>query len=190
MEIVLILLLLVASGGILLLLYKIIKWTFAKKARAIGVFSSLCLLVLALTIYQSFFVKMQFIQSRVYPDLFLVKHPIEDKTALHQAIKNFVTQKMKSTQLIKPNYSLRFYEYYKNWSPLLFSDAGTAYFIDNEEDFGGLVVEELGMYHKYKLATFTIHIGRTDSARLYGLLNYFDKEWAPVKTDTVFITNN
>lgn len=190
MEVLIILFLLVASGCILFLVYKIIKWTIAKKSRAFCVFSSLCIIVLVVTIYQAFFVKMKFIQSKVYPDLYLVKHPIEDKRTLHKAIKRFVIQRLKNIDVITPDYSLRFYEYYKNRNPLLFSDAGTAYFIDNEEDFGGMVVEELGMYHKYKLAIFTLSVCHNDSTMHYGVLNYFDKDWISVKTDTVFITKN
>ncbi len=140
---------------VLLILYTLLKWVFRTKARAIGVSLSFLIVVVGFTIYQLFFLKLEFIQSKVYPDLYLVKNIPEDKSVLNQAIKDFVMKRIKiqtKDQQPNSNLSLRFYQYYKSYNPLVFGDSGTAYFIDNEEDLGGMIVEDLSMYMKLKLA--------------------------------------
>lgn len=182
MEILLLLALVWTAILTLLLLYKIIKWMIHTKARAIGVASSLAVLLLGLGIYQLFFVKLEFIQSKVYPDLYLVKNVPKEKHLLNQAIKDFVITRMK-TQPTDSNLSLRFYQYYKSYNPLVFGDSGTAYFIDNEEDLGGMVVEDLSMYIKLKLAV----LKQTDckqSSYYCAKLDFFEEGYR-VKTEII-----
>lgn len=83
-----------------------------------------------------------------------------------------------------PPYSLHFYEYTESWSINLFADAGTSYFLTNEEDLGGFTVEELGMYRKQLLALCHLIPSSTDSSNFTAILNYFE-DGIKVKTDTL-----
>ncbi|GGO67157.1 hypothetical protein GCM10010982_12950 [Bowmanella pacifica] len=75
-----------------------------------------------------------------------------------------------------------FYQYYKAFPISVFQDEGTAYFIDNEEDLGGMVTEELGMYRRYKLAEFNYTPCQAEAPLHCGELRYFD-EHGVVKSD-------
>ncbi|MEE3999191.1 hypothetical protein V1T75_02485 [Tenacibaculum sp. FZY0031] len=184
MEILVIIYLFLFLGVGIFLLYKILKWVVTKKVRVLGALSILLIAIISIAIYQLFIVKMEFIQSEIYSDLYLVKKPTENKNALNKSIKNFVNQKLAETKNIDTNYSLRFYEYTKNWNLLVFGDYGTAYFIENEEDLGGFSVEDLNMYQKEKLAILQIYSYKKDSTQHYGILEYYEKGY-PVKTDTL-----
>ncbi|MGY3791242.1 hypothetical protein [uncultured Aquimarina sp.] len=132
---------------------------------------------------------MEFIQSKVYPDLYLVKHAVEEKDSLHKAIKKVVRQNLieyhqKTDFKDSFQYSLRFYTYYKNWNPLAFGDSGTAYFIDNEEDLGGMIVEDLSMYPQYKLAIFTMTDCKNTNTSICGKLDYYENGYVS-KTDMI-----
>lgn len=180
MDILIISILISFLGLILYLIYKCIRWVFSKKVRIHFALIFMGLLMLAKTIDVLFFTKMEFIQSKVYPDLYLIKHPVKDKNALNKAIRDFITEKFEDKT---PNLSFRFYEYYKSWNPFIFGDSGTAYFIDNEEDLTGIVVEDLSIYKKQKLATFNT-IVKKDSTNKYGLLHFFENGYI-IKTDTL-----
>jgi len=183
MEILLILFVLGLVIFVLLVLNTLIKWIIKTKKRAIGVSASLLAVLVGFGIYQLFFVKLAFIQSKVYPDLYLVKNFPEEKSTLNAVIKDFVMRHVKT----KPT-TLRFYKYYKSYNPLVFGDSGTAYFIDNEEDLGGMVVEDLGMYMALKIAT----LSKTDCEDELGYcarLDYFE-EGRKVKTHDINITVN
>ncbi|WP_417800643.1 hypothetical protein [Tenacibaculum sp.] len=184
MEILVIIYLFLFLGVGIFLLYKILKWVVTKKVRVLGALSILLIAIISIAIYQLFIVKMEFIQSEIYSDLYLVKKTTENKNALNKSIKNFVNQKLAETKNIDTNYSLRFYEYTKNWNLLVFGDYGTAYFIENEEDLGGFSVEDLNMYQKEKLAILQIYSYKKDSTQHYGILEYYEKGY-PVKTDTL-----
>jgi hypothetical protein len=188
MEILLILFLLGLVIIVLYILYTVMKWIFQTKARAIGVFLSFLTVVVSLTIYQLFFLKLEFIQSKVYPDLYLVKNFPEDRSVLNQAIKDFVIKRIKvktKNQHLDSNTSLRFYKYYKSYNPLVFGDSGTVYFIDNEEDLGGMVVEDLSMYFTFKLAVLYKTVCE-DKTHYCAKLDFFEKDNI-VKTDTINI---
>jgi len=164
------------------------KWIFHTKARAIGVSLSLLTVVVSFTIYQLFFVKLEFIQSKVYPDLYLVKNFPEDRSVLNQSIKDFVMKSIKvqtKNQYLDLNTSLRFYQYYKSYNPLVFGDSGTAYFIDNEEDLGGMVVEDLSMYNTFKLAVLDKTVCE-DKTHYCAKLHFFEKSNI-VRTDIINI---
>ncbi|WP_215224677.1 hypothetical protein [Echinicola shivajiensis] len=168
------------------LLFKLLGWIFKKKERRLGLAILLIIVTVSVPVYQLFFVKMEFIQSKVYADLYLIKNPVEDKTALNLAIKEFVSLQLARAKETSPNYSLRFYEYTKNWNPLIFGDYGTAYFINNEEDPSGFSVEELSMYRKYQLATFDVIFCDDEAIEQCGELQYFEEGFA-VKTETLNI---
>lgn len=195
MEIVLIFFLVLLIGIGIFLLYKILKWTVTKKVRIFGALSVLLIAALGFTINQLFFIKMEFIQSKVYPNLYLVKNPIEDRDSLQQTIKKKMlemidqdiinNQKLYSENTSEAPYAtLAFYIYSKSSKLSIFQDYGTAYFIENEEDLGGMVVEDLNMYRKQKLATYNIRRYKSDTTRYYGILNYY-KDGDIIKTDTL-----
>ncbi|HHD78254.1 MAG TPA: hypothetical protein ENK98_01220 [Epsilonproteobacteria bacterium] len=142
-------------------------------------------LMVGFGIYQLYFVKLEFIQSKVYPDLYLVKNIPNEKHVLNQAIKDFVITRMK-TQNTDSNLSLRFYQYYKSYNPLVFGDAGTAYFIDHKEDFEGMVVEDLSMYTNLKLAV--VEKTMCENKKDYcAKVEFYDKR-RKVKTDMIEVT--
>jgi len=197
MEIVLIFFLILLFGIVLFLSYKIVKWIIARKVRVVGVVSILFITIVNATIYQLFFVKMKFIQSNVYPNLYLVKNEIKNRDSLSFIIKkrvvekinlNFIANGKKYTENTHkaPYAALAFYTYTKSSKLSIFQDYGTAYFIDYEEDLSGFSVEEFGMYRSYKLATFNIHSYKKDSTQYYGLLEYYEKGDV-VKIDTLIL---
>ena len=191
MEVILIICLLLLLVGILFLVIRFSKWILRSKMR-LGVF--LILLGVGIVgqgIHHLFFKNMQFIQSEVYPDLYLIKYPEKDQKVLHQAIRENVIKHLNSGVLrgkklayIKGN-SIFFYKYYKALPFSIFQDAGTAYFLENEEDLGGFVTEELGMYSKYKLAEFYYAPCTTDGALYCGEIRY-SNEGDFVKSESLF----
>lgn len=198
METLIIVFLLSLLGVGLFLLFKIVKWVVAKRARVFTVFSLLLIGALCYTINHLFFKKMEFIQSKVYPNLFLVKNEIKDRDSLNSIIKKMVVEKIdedfisnvrKHTENTQqaPYAALAFYTYNKNFNLSLFQDYGTAYFIEDPEDLGGMNVESLGMYQKQKLATLNIQRYKNDKTLYYGILDYY-KDAYIVKTDTLQIS--
>ncbi|WP_378174096.1 hypothetical protein [Aquimarina sp. SS2-1] len=134
-----------------------------------------------------FFVKMEFIQSKVYPDLYIIKNPTKDKDVLQKAIRAMVLEKTKKNS----NYStsdvehrIDFYEYTKGSFFIPFNDAGTYYFIDHEEDPGGFSVEVLDMYSNYRIAEFSLQRCQEDTSSYLGKLNYYQNAKI-IKTDTI-----
>ncbi|WP_299895551.1 hypothetical protein [uncultured Aquimarina sp.] len=189
MEIILILFVIALIMTSLFLVYRLLKWCFAKKLRVTIISSIVLFICLSFVIHRMFFVNMEFIQSKVYPDLYLVKHAVEEKDSLHKAIKKIVKQNLiehhqKADFKDSFQYSLRFYTYYKNWNPLAFGDSGTAYFIDNEEDLGGMIVEDLSMYPQYKLAIFTMTDCKNTNTSICGKLDYYENGYV-LKTDII-----
>ncbi len=182
MDIILILFLILLLIGILILSARLFVWV-SKDRKRIRTF---CVLLLAGFFAQGinhfFFNNMSFIQSEVYPDLFLVKHPEKERSAiLRQAIQEKIKQHMnmgfpngKKLAYQKEN-SIFFYAYNKAFPFSVFQDEGTAYFIKHEEDLGGFVTEELGMYSRYKLAEFHYFPCNDNVTQYCGELEYFDE---------------
>ncbi|WP_394420585.1 hypothetical protein [Tenacibaculum mesophilum] len=195
MEILLIIFLLLLAGLVLFLLCKILKWIAAKRVKIIVAAALLVIAIIGNTLNRLFFTKMEMIQSTVYPNLYLVKHPIKDRDSLNNIIKSkvievigknpIINQKIYSENTYEAPYAtLAFYTYSKNSKLSVFQDYGTSYFIDNQEDLGGMIVEDLSMYQTQKLATYNIKAYKNDITRYYGALTYF-KDAYPVKTDTI-----
>mgnify|MGYP000076286253 FL=1 len=88
MEIILLLFLLLLIVVFLYIIFKIFKWILNNKLRRIYAFTFVVVLLLSGLIHKVFFEKMEFIQSKVYPNLYLVKHPINDRDSLNKIIKN------------------------------------------------------------------------------------------------------
>lgn len=191
MDIILIIFLILLVAEVLLIAVWLIKWVLRSKTRS-RVFSGLIIIGLAgSSIHHLFFKNMHFIQSKIYPDLYLVKYPDMDQTILHQAIEEKISQHInnqfpagKKLAYQREN-SIFFYKYYKVFPISIFQDAGTAYFLENEEDLGGFVTEEIGMYSKYKLAEFTYTPCKTNKSLSCGEVSYFD-DGVLVKSDNIF----
>lgn len=175
--------------------YKILRWIFTKKIRKTVASFLIVVISSSYFIYQLLFVKMEFIQSKVYPNLYLVKNEIKDRDSLNDIIKKMIRKEIESNSEISkkiysensyeaPYATFAFYTYHKNSKLNIFQDYGTAFFIDNEEDLGGIVVEDLGMYSTYKLATFNIVAHQKDTLQHYGVVQYFN-DGNVVKTDTL-----
>lgn len=132
---------------------------------------------------------MEFIQSNVYSNLYIVENPVKDKDALKKAIVEKIKEhlKIKHKQPIEISYSetksIYFYEYV-GMSFSFLSEAGTSYFIDHEEDLGGFVTEELGMYTEYRLAEFYYTPCEKDTSATCGEIDFF-YEGEFIKTDTL-----
>ncbi|KAB7531170.1 hypothetical protein F8C76_06655 [Flagellimonas olearia] len=200
MEILITIMLVLLLVALVFLGYKLLRFMFKSKGHAMVSLSLCGIVLLIMGVNNVFFKKMHFIPSKVYPDLYLVKYPIKDKKELNAAIKEYVIEQVNksnesvSTLKAASNYSLRFYQYSKSWGINLFADAGTAYFLENEEDPSGFVVEELSMYSNYRLAEFHWNPCENGSGQYCGELIYFDKgevskteilwEMVPVKSNS------
>ena len=199
MEIVLILILLFFLILFLFLLFRFGKWILGNKTRIKWAVFLVALFALSMLIDIVFFTKMEFIQSKVYPDLYIIKNPIDNKDSLHNDIKKMVLEKFNSqvvNQISKykriiPNdsivvlqYTIDFYEYNKGSIFIPFNDAGTYYFIENKEDPGGFSVEVLDMYPQYHMAQFNLKFCKNDTVNYFGTIDYY-KNWDIIKTDTI-----
>lgn len=200
MEILLILIILFVA-----ILIFVIVWIFKNPFRRKIALISGGSLAFLLLIYNIFFVdhSMQFIQSKVYPSLYLVKNEINDRDSLNRLIKQMVLKKMnsefigkeekyKSKYLYTTNspsrtdlyYSIDFYTYFVGWGTNPFGEAGTAHFIENEEDPGGFSSEELSHYSKYKIAELSVNFCEDDTINYKGVLKYYQNDEV-IKTDTL-----
>jgi hypothetical protein len=179
-------------------LFKLVKWVLKKKIRIKWALVGILTISLAYTIDFMFFTKMEFIQSKVYPDLYLIKNPINDKDSIQKVIQKKVLQKVNTEFFYKHganefsknrkdelSYRIRFYEHYTGTFFLIpFGEAGTVHFIENEEDPGGFSSEELSHYNKYHVAEFNLEYDKNNTLNVVGNLNYF-KDGAVIKTDTI-----
>ena len=184
MEVVIIIFLILLLVVVGFLGYKSLRFMFKSKEHAVVTLSMCGLVVLIIGVNHIFFEKMQFIQSEVYSDLYLIKNPVKDKNELDISIKEFVMEQVNQElgnlkdsigEEASSEYSLRFYRYSKSWNINLIADAGTAYFIENEEDPSGFVVEELSMYLDFKLAKFQMNNCENASEKYCGELVFYDK---------------
>ena len=201
MEIILILILITFISLFFYAIFKLIKWVLKDKIRTKRTLILFSLMAVFYIINLLFFIKMEFIQSKAIPNLYLIKNPIENKDSLHKAIEKIILEKV-NQEFIKNKdkykhkvassndsisefkYSIDFYQYYKGSVFIPFGDAGTYYFIENEEDPGGFSVEVLDMYPKYHIAQFNLKFCKNDTVNYFGTIDYY-KEWDVIKTDTL-----
>ncbi len=173
MEIVLVLFLLILIIVFIYIIFKIIKWILNNRMRRIYAFAFVVVLLLSGLIHEVFFEKMEFIQSKVYPNLYLIKNPIDDRDSINKIIKNKILQEVNNQFVVnKSNVDdnrIRFYEYTSAWG---FSN-GTKHFIENEEDPGGFSSEVLNNYQEYQMAYFELKQCKSDSLNYFGNLIYF-----------------
>ena len=194
MEILLIFFLLSILFLFLYFIFKIVKWIFKKQVRIKWVSFTVVTLVIVLIVNKLFFAKMEFIQSKVYYNLYIVKNPVRDKKIIKKTILEKIKRHLKTEHKIgkKLEYTkgtdfIYFYEYGGATFGFI-GEAGTGYFIDHEEDFGGFVSEELGMYREFRMAEFYLKPCTKDTTLLCGELDlYHEGEF--VKSDT-FINLN
>ena len=187
MQLIFILLLVIILGYLLYFVFKIMQWSFQKTSRILGLLAALFMLALGVIIHTLFFQKMEFIQSEVYNNLYLIKYPVKDQNLIQQQVqqkikehlntKHFVGKKLAYTH----DNGIFFYKYSSALPWNIFQDAGTVYFIENEEDLGGFVSEELGMYTEYRIAEFYYNPCENDISKYCGVIDYFN-EGAFLKT--------
>ncbi len=183
MGIVIIILVIIVVGISLFLLFKIIGWIVRKKVRIVWMFSFLGTLGIGMTINTLFFVKMEFIQSEVYPDLYIIKNPVKERSTLNNIIKEKVFRTI-SVENKKSN-TLRFYEYHKGD----FGESGTVYFIKNKERRDGMTAELLEYYPEYLIAEYSLQYCSEESAGYFGKLDYYNDRQI-IKTDTLLNSCN
>ena len=189
MYIILLIILVLCIGIVLFMLYKLFKWTLKSKTRILGGLSLMGIVLLIIIINHLFFKNMWFIQSEVYPNLYLVKYPNKNQKVLEQAIVEKIKEHLKTEHKTgKPlaytnENGIYFYEYGGRTFGFI-GEAGTGYFIEHEEDLGGFVTEELGMYTNYRLAEFYFNLCEQDSTLICGEINYF-KEGEFFKADSI-----
>lgn len=178
-------------------LYRLVIWIHKKKIRIKLASGLVGVIVLTILINHLFFKNMEFTQSEVYPNLYLVKYPIKYKDSIHKVIEKIVLEKVNtefldnnganefSKKLPEVSYHIRFYEYYTG-TPFFvpFGEAGTVHFIENEEDPGGFSSEELSHYNEYRIAEFNLEYCKNDTLNFVGRLSYY-QGLDVIKTDTI-----
>ncbi|MFY0714948.1 hypothetical protein J1D01_14835 [Seonamhaeicola sp. NFXS20] len=189
MFILVIAILIITAILLLILAFRFFKWTLKSKRRVQAALVVLVFGATGLVIHHFFFKDMRFIQSNVYPNLYLVKYPDKDYSVVQKTIQEKIKAHLKTEHKTgKPlSYTgengIYFYEY-GGMTFGFIGEAGTGYFIDHEEDFGGFVSEELGMYRDYRLAEFYYDPCLNDSTLYCGEINYF-KEGEFFKADSL-----
>lgn len=179
MAIILILFLILLLAGLVFLGIVFTKWTLRKKIRVQAMAVLLVMGILGLVVNHFFFKNMRFIQSNVYPNLYLVKYPDKDYSVVQNAIREKIKEHLQTEHKTGKAISytgengIHFYEYGGTTFGFI-GEAGTGYFIDHEEDLGGFVTEELGMYRDYRLAEFYYDPCQEDSNSICGEINYFN----------------
>ena len=75
-------------------IFKALKWILKRNIRIVYTLIGIGFLLLLGVVNHLFFKNMQFIQSEVYPNLYIVKYPDNDQKVLQQAIKNQVLNRV------------------------------------------------------------------------------------------------
>ncbi|WP_297335029.1 hypothetical protein [Algoriphagus sp.] len=187
MFILIIVILIILLILLLLLGIRLFRWTLKSQRRIQGLLIILVASGIGMGIHHFFFKNMRFIQSEVYPNLYLVKYPDKDYSVVEDAIKEKIKEHLSSEYKTgKPlSYTGEKAIYFYELGGMTFGflgEAGTGYFIDHEEDLGGFVSEELGMYQDYRLAEFYYEPCPRDNSLVCGEINFF-KEGEHVKVD-------
>lgn len=197
MEIIFIIILLMLIGLLFYLAFSVIKWILKSKVRIIKSLFLVGIICISIVVNKVFFQKMEFIQSKIYPNLYLIKYPIKNRDSINKLIKsktNEVVSKQPfytgtTIKLIDKNTietisendnTIHFYLYTNEWG---FSN-GTQYFIEHKEDPGGFTTEVLTDYKVHKMAYFELKYCKNDSAKIVGNLTYF-KEGKVLKTEQI-----
>ena len=189
MLIVLIVILVIVIVLFLVLCFRLFKWTLKSKRRVRVALVVLAVGGIALGINHFFFKNMRFIQSDVYPNLYLVKYPDKEYSKVQKAIQEKIKEHLQTEHKIGKPLAYRnengiyFYEL-GGFTFGFIGEAGTGYFIDHEEDLGGFVSEELGMYTDYRLAEFYYDPCVQDSTLVCGEIGWY-REGEYFKADSL-----
>lgn len=187
MGILIAILLIIIIGVCFWLVFKISNWIIKKRQRIVIIsIASICI-ILGTLLYQQCFVKMEFIQSEVYPNLYIVKNPSEDMNTVNKAIREKVIQ-LTNQQVTKDIQSYPAFSFYK-YNTGDWGENGTAYFIKHEERRDGMTAELLEYYPEYFLAEFTMQPCKKNNTYFYGKLKYYHENKC-VKTDTLLNSCN
>lgn len=177
-------------GVLIFAFFKITKWTLKDKVRVKWAISIISILVLSFVVKKVFFTKMEFIQSNVYSNLYIVENPEKDSSKIKKAIVNKIKEYLinyrKTKNKLSYSNEIECIYFYEDGGRTLgfLGEAGTSYFIDHEEDLGGFVSEELGMYQEYRMAEFYYENSVNESNSICGELIFFE-EGEFIKTDTI-----
>jgi len=186
---VLLILLLIIAILLLLLCFRLFKWTLKSKRRVQVALIVFVIGGVSLVINHFFFKNMRFIQSEVYLNLYLVKYPAKDYSVVQEAIKEKIREHLITVHKTGKPLAFRnengiyFYELGGRTFGFI-GEAGTGYFLDHEEDLGGFVSEELGMYTDYRLAEFYYEPCAQDSTLVCGEIGWY-REGAYFKADSL-----
>lgn len=189
MFILILAILVILSILLLILAFRLFKWTLKSKRRIQVALVVLVFGGVGLVIHHFFLKNMRFIQSEVYPNLYLVKYLDKDNSVVEEAIKEKIRKHLTTVHKTgKPlaysdENAIYFYEYGGTTFGFM-GEAGTGYFVDHEEDLGGFVTEELGMYTDYRLAEFYYDPCAQDSTLVCGEIGWY-KEGEYFKADSL-----
>ena len=122
-------------------------------------------------------VKTEFIQSNVYPGLFLLKNPPKEDSLVKKEISLFLLKNL--PKIKKQEYYIDFYKYTSN----------TKYFLVNEE-YDGFGAQALSMYDKDLVASFSLSHCKTDSTKWIGKLRLYNEWGDHFKPDTIIYKCN
>lgn len=114
--------------------------------------------------------KIEFVQSKVTSNLFLIKNPPKNDSLLRKEIILFLIKN--PVEYNKSPYHVNFYKY--TWN--------TKYFINNLPDPGGFSSEELDNYPQDNIGSFIISKCENDTTKLVGELILAKN---PFKADTI-----
>lgn len=115
--------------------------------------------------------KIEFVQSKVRTNLFLIKNPPKNDSLLKKEITLFLIK----THSKNDSVPKLFYRY--SWN--------TKYFLDHEEDPGGFSSEELINYPEDNIANFIISKCENDKTKLVGELRFYNEWGDHYKPDTI-----
>ena len=111
--------------------------------------------------------KVEFVQSKVFNGLYLIKNPPKSDSLLKSQIIDFLMKNsLKSDFMLKiqPEKGIYFYRY----------TSDTKYFIENEgDDTGGFSQNSITDYTEENIATFFISKCEKDSTKLVGKLYFY-----------------
>ncbi len=166
------------------LLFRVFKNSKSRKVFLVFVVG----LVLSLLVYDNFIAdyNVKFIQSKVYPNFYIVENEPEDRGVLNDTIKKMIIKKMNNEFIGKENkfkfnenhkdysktyctYSIDYYSYYTGD----FFKSGTVWFIENKQDFGGFSTDTFDDYKNYRIASFEVEFCEKDTINFIATIKYY-----------------
>jgi len=137
----------------------------------------ICLIFISILFYSCKEDKIEFVQSKVMNNKFLLKDAPSKDSLIKNLIKDFL---LKNPSKYKNNRSTIFYKY----------TADTKYFIDHLPDPGGFSSYELEDVENQRLAVFDISKCETDTTKLIGEFYYYGINYNLLQIDTLIYKCN